>query len=125
MSYLAKFLELDDRKQSIGIDIWETVQNGNKNSSKKALSQMATYNAQDVVVTEAIYLKLRKYITSVSHLGAAYNYGKYSCPNCGNTHLKLFKTTVTPSGTIQRIMECTNDLTKFKISNTIYNKENK
>ena len=42
------------------------------------------------------------------------------CPNCGSYNIGLHKTTVTPAGTVQRIMKCKHDDVTFKITNKQY-----
>ena len=126
MSYLGKYLDLKIQKGShAGISMWQDIQYGTKEKSKLALKEMIKYNIQDVIVTEELYLRMKKYITNVTHLGVLQGENKHTCPNCGNNNISLYKTTITPSGTIQRIMICNNDKIKFKISNTEYLKYQK
>lgn len=121
MSYLGKYLGLEIQKGShAGVSMWQDIQYGTKEKSELALKEMIKYNIQDVIVTEELYLRLKKYITNISHLGVLQGYEKHTCPTCGNNDISLYKTTVTPSGTIQRIMICNNDKIKFKISNSTY-----
>lgn len=121
MSYLGKYLGLKIQKGShSGVSMWQDIQYGSKEKSELALKEMIKYNIQDVIVTEELYLKLRKYISNVSHLGVLQNCDKYTCPTCGSNNISLYKTTVTTSGTIQRIMICNDDKIKFKINNSTY-----
>lgn len=117
MAYIAKFLGLDGKLSHTGVSMWRDIQFGNKSKAKAALKLMGEYNAQDVLVTEQMYLKLKKYMGHVVHLGVLSGESKFTCPSCGSSKMELFKTTVTSSGTIQRIMRCKKDNTLFKLSN--------
>lgn len=120
MSYIAKFLGLDGKYNHPGISMWEDIQYGTKEKSEKALKEMITYNIQDVITTEEVYMVFRKYMINVAHIGVLHGSQKYCCSTCGSSNVKLYKTTVTPSGTIQHIMQCQKDDIKFKINNTTY-----
>lgn len=120
MSYIAKYLGIEGKYNHAGASMWEDIQYGTKEKSETALKEMVKYDNQDVITTEQIYLMFRKYITTVMHIGVLYGSQKYCCPTCGSSKIKLYKTTVTPSGTIQHIMQCQKDDIKFKINNTTY-----
>jgi len=120
MNYLAKFLGVQTKLQHTGLAMWDAIQYGKKKEAKKAMKLMVKYNIQDIIVTEQVYLKVRKYMKSPIHLGVVAGESKTSCPVCGGTHSKLHHTTVTAAGTIQHIMKCKNDGVKYKISNTEY-----
>jgi hypothetical protein len=117
MAYITKFLGIAGKLQHTGISMWRTIQYGTHEESAKALQLMSDYNAQDVLATEEMYLKLRKYMGNITHLGVLSGESKISCPNCGGDDISLYKTNVTSSGAIQRIMICNTDKVKFKISN--------
>lgn len=125
MAYIAKYLGLQGKYNHPGSSMWEDIQYGNKEKSEKALKEMIKYDNQDVITTEQIYLTFRKYLKVVTHLGVLHGEGKCTCPNCGSSNVSLYKTTITPAGTIQRIMICNDDKTKFRISNTTYLKHQK
>jgi len=119
-SYIAKYLGIERKYNHAGASMWEDIQYGTKEKSETALKEMVKYDNQDVITTEQIYLMFRKYITTVMHIGVLYGSQKYCCPTCGSSKIKLYKTTVTPSGTIQHIMQCQKDDMKFQINNTTY-----
>jgi len=52
-----------------------------------AINEMATYNDQDVVVLEEVYLKLRPYIKAHPNVGLYLESDKPVCANCGSEHL--------------------------------------
>ena len=106
MDYISKYLGIAGKLQHAGIQMWKDIQFGNKKESKAAMQMMCDYNIQDVLTTEEMYLKLRKYMGNVVHLGVLAGEEKTSCPNCGSHKLELFKTTVTATGVIRRIMRC-------------------
>ena len=116
MDYISKFLKIS-KKMKVEIEMWEDIQYGKKDISSSALKKMCEYNIQDVLTTEEMYLKLRKYMNHVTHLGVLKGESKFSCPECGGHNLKLHRTVVTANGTIQRILKCKDDGVKFKVSN--------
>lgn len=120
MAYISKYLGFEGKYNHAGASMWEDIQYGNKEKSEKALKEMVKYNDQDVLTTEQIYLYFRKYIKSVMHIGVLNNTQKYCCPTCGSNNVSLYKTTVTPAGTIQHIMQCKKDEIKYKINNSTY-----
>ena len=120
MAYISKYLGFEGKYNHAGASMWEDIQYGTKEKSEKALKEMIKYNDQDVLTTEQIYLYFRKYIKTVMHVGVLHNTQKYCCPTCGSSNVKLYKTTVTPAGTIQHIMECQEDRIKYKINNSTY-----
>jgi len=67
-----------------------------------------------------MYYAMKPYMRAMMHVGALKGNGKYSCPDCGGTNLELVRTTTTPAGTIQRIMRCKDDNVEFRMSNTMY-----
>ena len=102
--------------------MWDKIEDGNKAEQKEYLQKMIDYNIGDIVSTEEMYLKLRKYMGHKVHFGVLNNGEKYSCPNCGGDNVELYKTITTAVGTIQRIMICMDDKVQFKISNREYYK---
>jgi uncharacterized protein YprB with RNaseH-like and TPR domain len=117
MDYITKYLGIQGKLGHTGRAMWEDIQFGSKKASKAALKLMSDYNVQDVLATEEMYTKLRKYMGHITHLGVLAGETKCSCPNCGSTKLKLYKTTVTATGVIRRIMKCPKDGTLTSMSN--------
>lgn len=120
MDYIARYIGVPTKLKHSGIHMWEAIQYGTKSEAEKAMKEMIAYNVQDIIVTENVYLKLRKYFTPVTNLSSLINDNKICCPNCGSKEVELIKTTTTTTGTIQRIMQCSKDKTQFKISNSAY-----
>ena len=117
MAYITKYLGIDGKLSHSGIKMWRDIQYGTPQQSIAALKLMSDYNVQDVLATEEMYTKLRKYMGHITHLGVLAGESKVSCPNCGGHNLRLLKTTVTSTGVIQRIMQCKDDKVQFKMSN--------
>jgi len=121
MAYISRFLEVGGKLDySGGVKMWEDIQFGTKDEAKQSMKIMLAYNKRDVVLTEEIYLKLRKYLGNVIHAGVFAGEDKCSCPNCASTSTSLYGTQITPAGTIGRTMVCDKCKVKFKVSNTTY-----
>lgn len=120
LSYIARYLGLAGKMKHSGLDMWEAIQYGKKKEAKKAMKEMVKYNIQDIIVTENVYLILKKYLKHPIHAGVLNNKPATTCPVCTSNDLSLLKTTSTPAGTIQRIMKCNHDNYTFKITNSAY-----
>lgn len=57
------------------------------NGVQEAITQMETYNRQDVVVLEEVYLKLRPWTKGHINLGLYMDSDVPVCPNCGSKHI--------------------------------------
>lgn len=121
MKYLGRYFEIPQQKMKVHLeDIWEDLVYGTKEASKKAMKLLIKYNIQDILTTEQLYIRLRKYLKHPVHLGILSDKEKTTCPICGGHNVELYKTTTTSSGTIQRIMQCKDDNHLFKMSNSEY-----
>lgn len=126
MAYVSKYLGLQGKLgYDGGIRMWKEIQWGDKITAANAMQTMMAYNVQDVVLTEEIYFKLRKYLGNVINVNALDTnllptVSAWACPNCGSKKVQLYKTTATPAGTIQRVMQCKKDKVKYKITNSNY-----
>lgn len=121
MKEMCRFFGVEQKLEHEGLKMWDKIQFGNKEEQAEYLDKMVTYNVGDIISTEALYYRLRRYFGHQIHLGVLHGEKRYSCPTCGTTEgVRLYKTTVTPAGTIQRIMTCDYDNTQFKISNKVY-----
>ena len=124
MNAIAKMMGVTTKLQHSGLSMWEAIQYGSKADAKEAMKMMLEYNEQDINVTEAVYLRLRRYIKHPIHVGRLIGEDKYSCGSCGSTDLKLYKETFTQVGTKQYLMECNCCQSVSRISETMYNKYN-
>tara|TARA_R110000782_G_C14727419_1_gene404817 strand:- start:46 stop:996 length:951 start_codon:yes stop_codon:yes gene_type:complete len=120
MDYTAKFLNVTFKQSHEGIKMWDMIEDGTKEEQKEYLQKMVDYNVGDIITTEEIYLKNRKYYGHKTHFGVLNGGEKYTCPNCGTLQVELYKTSITPAGTIQRIMRCKIDGVKYKLTNKQY-----
>lgn len=75
--------------------LWEGCINGNRKSWK----QMLTYNIQDVVLLEKLYLKLRPWTTTHPNLTL---FGEAKCPKCGSVSIQLRGEAITTTKCYQR-----------------------
>jgi len=64
----------------------------------KALEEMVTYNRQDVVALEELYLELRPWMRSHPNLGLYVDTDNETCPNCGGTNVEWRGWYYTPMG---------------------------
>ncbi len=120
MDYVTKYLGVTNKMKHEGIIMWEMIQEGNKKQQKEYLQKMVDYNVQDIICTEQMYTKLRKYMGHKVHFGVLNGMPKYSSPSDGSTDLTLLQTVTTSAGTIQHIMRSNSDGVQFKLSNRNY-----
>ena len=120
MDYITKYLNVENKQTHEGIKMWDMIQDGNKSQQKEYLKKMVAYNVGDIVSTEAMYVKLRKYMGHKVHFGVLAGKPKYSSPSDGSLDIRLIRTTASAAGTLQYIMESNTDGVQFKISNSAY-----
>lgn len=121
MRYLGRYFEVPIQKMKVHLeDIWEDLVYGTKEESKKAMCLLVEYNVQDILTTEQLYLRLQRYLKHPVHFGVLNSKENTNCPICGSNKVELFKTNVSLSGNIERIMKCVNDGHLFKINNSQY-----
>ncbi len=120
MDYITKFLNVENKQTHEGIKMWDMIQDGNKKQQKEYLKKMVAYNVGDIVSTEAMYVKLRKYMNHKVHFGVLAGKPKYSSPTDGTTDVSLLRVTSTASGTLQYIMQSNTDGVQYKLNNTAY-----
>lgn len=65
LDYIAQLLGLGGKVKHEGLDLWLKVMDGDE----KAQKRMAKYCAGDVTLTQAVYDRVRAYITNHPHLG--------------------------------------------------------
>ena len=120
MDYITKFLNVENKQTHEGIKMWDMIQDGNKKQQKEYLKKMVAYNVGDIVSTEAMYVKLRKYMNHKVHFGVLNGKPKYSSPSDGTLDVKLLRVSATPAGTLQYIMQSNTDQTQYKTSHSAY-----
>jgi len=77
---LGSFLEVGRKVKHQGFDLWLGCENGDPQS----WSKMLKYNKQDVLLLEAVYLKLRPWIKGHSNIAE----DDISCPRCNSRKLQ-------------------------------------
>lgn len=78
---LAKHLGIEAGKIDTDWTLWERCYNG----EEEALEEMQTYNDQDVILLEDVYVKLRPWIKSHPNMNLYTEDGV--CSNCGSRHV--------------------------------------
>jgi len=116
LDYIARFLGVGAKLKHEGFSMWKKVLNGDS----EALKRMVEYCEKDVIVLEDVYRTLQSYITPNTHSGVINGNAKFSCPTCSSEDVQLLKNTVTPKGTISRVMECDCCNYVYTISNASY-----
>lgn len=120
MDYMAKYSNVTHKQSHEGIIMWDKIQTGTPEEREEYLQKMVDYNVGDIVATEELYLRMRRYFGHKTHLGVLGGSERFSCPTTGSMNVRLYKRTVTPMGTIQIIMESLETGAKYKISNKQY-----
>lgn len=82
LDYLGKYLGIGEKMKHEGFALWESCMAGDE----RAWKRMLKYNAQDVRLTEKLYLKLRPFMKTHPNVGA-YLQGVV-CPKCGSKRLQ-------------------------------------
>lgn len=78
LDYIAQLLGLGGKVKHEGLDLWLKVMDGDE----KAQKRMARYCAGDVMLTQAVYDRVRAYITNHPHLGTT---RQMDCGACGSS----------------------------------------
>lgn len=79
---LCKFLRLGKKDNTGGFELWQKCMLGDK----EAWAKMKKYNANDVLILEKLYLKLRPWIQE--HPNMRLFSSKSECPKCGSGPLQ-------------------------------------
>lgn len=120
MKFMCEYFDVEQKLEHSGKKMWDLIEDGTREEQENALKEMVDYNKGDIISTEALYYRLRKYYGHKVHFGVLNGEPKWVSPSNGSYDVKLYKTDVTPAGTIQRIMKCNSDGTLYKINNKTY-----
>ena len=120
MAYMAKFFGLTLKQSHEGITMWQKIQYGTDAEKKEYLQKMVDYNVGDIVTTEELYMKMRPYFSTVTHIGVAQDKPKWSCPVTGSENVELYNTLITEAGTVQRVLYCVDSKHQYRVSNKVY-----
>jgi DNA polymerase elongation subunit (family B) len=87
LEYLSTILGVskkDAHKNFPGFELWSECLKGNS----AAWEEMRTYNIQDVISLEEIYLKMRPWMRRHPNIGVFHDQTEITCPKCGGHHLQ-------------------------------------
>jgi predicted RNA-binding Zn-ribbon protein involved in translation (DUF1610 family) len=82
MDYISEFID-GDRKIHTNFNLWVRCMNGEQD----ALDEMESYNKQDVIVLETIYLNFLPWMEGHPNFNVFYTDNISRCPQCGNENL--------------------------------------
>lgn len=99
LDYLGQFLQLGQKMETGGFDLWKKI---TLNNDKKSLKQMVEYCKNDVVLLESVFKKLNPYIPSKTRCSD----DKESCPECGSHNSVSNGVRRTISGGLYRRLNC-------------------
>lgn len=107
LAYLAISLgceEKEEHKKFPGFELWLAC----LRNDEEAWEEMRTYNIQDVLVLEEIYLKMRPWITNHPNVAVLKEYDEVVCPKCGSNHIHSRGYTTTNAGRYRKFQcqEC-------------------
>lgn len=122
MDYITKYLNVENKLVHEGLHMWDMIEDGSEEEQKEYLQKMIDYNIGDIVSTEAMYVRLRKYMGHKVHFGALYGGEKWASPSDGSKDVSMMYPTATPAGALQYIMKSNTDGVTYKISNSTYKK---
>lgn len=120
MAYIAEFFGCTLKLKHAGIVMWEKLEKGTMEEKRQYIAEMLEYNIGDIITTEEIFLKTRKYMGAVVNFAALEGGEKWQCPHTGSEDVKLDRVTSTKAGTLQYIMIGAEG--QYKISQRDYNK---
>lgn len=78
---LGHYLGVGRKIETTGMSLWLRCMDGDE----EALQDMLTYNEQDVILLEKVYLALRAFDPSPANMGHYFNDYEHHCPACGST----------------------------------------
>ncbi len=90
---LGEYLKVGRKAKTGGFELWKQCLSGDP----KAWSRMRKYNAQDVRLLEAVYLKLRPWMLNHPSMVLLRD-DTFGCRNCGSRQVKKNGTKLTTSG---------------------------
>jgi len=116
---ICKYYDLEAKKDAGGLQTWIDVV---YKKDKKALDHLLYYGDGDIISLEALYKKLKGYVTNTTNFAKLNGLGKFHCPECGTVNVNVSKTYTTAAGTITHYMRCLKDGCKqhYKINNKTY-----
>ena len=101
LDYLGELIR-NKGKIDTDFDLWKRCKAGDE----AALSEMAAYNREDVVLLEEVYLYLRPYIKSHPNMALLMDAKEHCCPNCGSFNIELTDHYYTTPANQYRVVRC-------------------
>lgn len=120
MKFMCEYYGVPQKLEHEGMKMWDKIEDGTLEEQKEYIQKMIDYNVGDIISTEALYYRLRKYYGHKMHFGVSNGEPKWTSPDNGSYNVKLYKTKFTAAGTVQRIMLSNDTGVKYKISNKSY-----
>ena len=120
MGYMCKYFGVENKLTHEGRVMWEMIQYGTKEERKEYISKMIDYNVGDIVSTEALYIRLRKYMGHKMHFGVLSGKPRYTSPSDGTDDIRLIGATSSATGTITYTMKSNTDGVQFKLNHKWY-----
>jgi RNase P subunit RPR2 len=103
LDYLTGAFQLP-QKTDTNIQLWKDCFSGNE----KALSDMYSYNINDIIINEMLYLKLLPWIRNHPNVNLYNDISKQMCRNCGSDELIPSLKTITTSVNAYYTYRCNN-----------------
>lgn len=120
MAFVANYFGCTLKLSHEGAVMWDKIEEGTMAEKVEYIQKILDYNIGDIITTEEIFLKLRKYLGTEVNF-ATFNGGeKWQCPWTGSEDVYLDRVTATKAGTMQYIMMGQEG--QYKISQRDYNK---
>lgn len=120
MAFVANYFECTLKLSNSGSAMWDKIEEGTIVERVEGIAEMLEYNIGDIVTTEEIFLKLRKYLGVEVNFATFNGNEKWQCPWTGSEEVYLDRVTSTKAGTLQYIMNGAEG--QYKISQRDYNK---
>jgi DNA polymerase III epsilon subunit-like protein len=119
---IAAYLGLHRKASHSGFELWTRCMA----MDDEAFEEMLTYNIQDVVVLEEVYMRLRHWSKTHPNVALYEPSGKLRCVCCGSEHLtvidKKYYTSVSEFD-IHKCVDC-GKMNRSRSNNSIHNKDN-
>lgn len=96
LAFIGPFLGVGAKMEHEGFALWKKVMDGDPSAQKR----MSKYCAQDVDMTDKLYLRIRSHIRNHPNMGQT---GSDQCPSCGGNHHQSRGTRRTRTYKIQRL----------------------
>ena len=120
MAFMSRFFGITLKLSHEGVIMWDKIERGTLEERREYITKMLDYNIGDIITTEEIFLKLRKYMGAEVNFATLHGGEKWQCPHTGSEAVRLDRVTSTKAGTLQYIM--TSAEGQYKIPQRDYNK---